>query len=662
MARAHIAGNGKILVGFDHQGQVRDFYYPYVGQSNHVSGASGNYVHRLGVFVDGQMSWFESDDWEITIDTEKFVAIGAFTAYSASLQLRVETQDIVHNETDVLLRSFTVYNLSKSDRECKLMVAQQFRINESRRGDTGMYDPRVRSIIHYKEDVAFLIHGRVGEESFSEYNIGLFGIEGKEGTFWDAVDGRLECNPVEHGSVDSIIALPLSLSAGNKAEAEYWVAVGGSVAAVHDIHNYVLEETPARLMKSTERYWQAWVEKDTTDTAALEAELKHLYYRSLVVMRMHTGNNGAIIASSDTDMLHHGRDTYSYVWPRDGAMIAHAFDVAGYGDTAKRFYSFITKRLERGGYLMHKYCSDGSLGSSWHPWIIEGQPEFPIQEDETALVVFMLHRHYQMSRDLEFIEANYNTFIEPAAEFMVEYIESRLGLPQNSFDLWEERYAISTFTACSVFGALSAAEQFAEMLGKEESARTYRAVTQRLRQSILERLFDKTRGYFVKGIRAYDNADDVIDTTLDSSSFYGPLLFGVVEADDARLKQMFSVIEERLLVSAKSSGYVRYEGDNYYKMQDAESPNPWVVTTMWMAQYLIARATSKKDLEHPLELLRWTCSHTSGADMLAEQMHPNTRTHLSTEPLIWSHAEYVLAVEAYLSKQSALQQVGDEAA
>jgi len=31
-------------------------------------------------------------------------------------------------------------------------------------------------------------------------------------------------------------------------------------------------------------------------------------------------------------------------------------------------------------------------------------------------------------------------------------------------------------------------------------------------------------------------------------------------------------------------------------------------------------------------------------------MHPDTREQLSTAPLVWSHAEYVLAVQAYLEK------------
>jgi len=367
-------------------------------------------------------------------------------------------------------------------------------------------------------------------------------------------------------------------------------------------------------------------------------------------MRVHADNRGGIIASSDTDMLHHGRDTYSYVWPRDAAIIAHAFDVAGYKDVAHRFFEFMTARLERGGYFMHKYCSDGTLGSSWHPWIIEGNPEFPIQEDETALVITMLYRHYEFDKDLEFIESLYNPFIEPAANFMVEFIEARYGLPQNSFDLWEEKFGISTYTASAVCAALVSAAQFAKLLGKDEAMRTYNAVAQRMREAILEHLFDAKEGYFIKRIRAYDQGEDVRDMTLDMSSFFGPLCFGVREADDERILRMFAVIESRLRVTGASEGYVRYEGDNYYTMQSAGSPNPWVVTTMWVAQYHIMAAKKPSDLKRAYEMLEWTASHATSGGVLAEQMHPQTRAHLSTAPLVWSHAEFVLTVHAYLDK------------
>jgi GH15 family glucan-1,4-alpha-glucosidase len=365
-------------------------------------------------------------------------------------------------------------------------------------------------------------------------------------------------------------------------------------------------------------------------------------------MRVHTDNRGGIIASSDTDMLHHGRDTYSYVWPRDAALIAHAFDVAGYHEVAERFFRFIATCQEPQGYMMHKYLTDGSLGSSWHPWMQHGAAKLPIQEDETATILVMLWRHYELIRDVEFIESLYNTFIEPAARFLSDYIEPTTGLPQASFDLWEEKYGTSTYTSASVHAALVAATKFASLLGKENDARTYDAIAARMHHAILTHLYDENAGMFVKHVYHTEDGELTYDRTIDASSFYGILLFGVLEVDDPRMVRSLKTISERLQVPGESRGFVRYEGDNYYTLQTAGTPNPWVITTLWIARHYIAAAKRQRDLKPAFDILEWTASHAAPGGTLAEQMNPHTREHLSTAPLVWSHAEYVLAINAYL--------------
>ncbi|HEY0964645.1 MAG TPA: hypothetical protein VGE31_02525, partial [Candidatus Paceibacterota bacterium] len=181
MARAVTIGNGNILVGFDHHGQVRDFYYPFVGEANHVSGASGNFVHRIGVFVDDKISWLDDYGWRISISSKDDSCVGQLFAENPELGIVLSSTDAVHNEQNIFLRHFTVHNLRKEARTIKLFLSQQFRISESRRGDTGFYDPRVGAIIHYKGNTTILVNARTGTEAFSEYNIGLFGIEGREG-------------------------------------------------------------------------------------------------------------------------------------------------------------------------------------------------------------------------------------------------------------------------------------------------------------------------------------------------------------------------------------------------------------------------------------------------------------------------------------------------
>ncbi len=650
MSRSVTIGNGKMLVGLDNKGQLRDLYYPHVGESNHVSGASGNFVHRVGVFVDGVLSWLDSDEWEVNIGANDKAAVGTMTAINKNKQVTLVSKDTVHNEQDVFLRNFTVTNDSTETREIKVFLSQQFRISESRRGDTAFYDPRVKAIIHYKGNTTFLVNAFINNNQFTEYNIGLFGIEGKEGTYMDAVDGILEKNPIEHGSVDSVVGLSAHLNGGESADIFYWIVVANTIPEVHTLDEYVIKETPERLIDSTEAYWEAWLEKEERDLTILPKALRTLFDRSLIIMRVHADEEGGIIASSDTDMLHHGRDTYSYVWPRDGAVIAEALDVSGYRDAARRFFTFMTRCIEPGGYLMHKYRTDGVLGSSWHPWMQNGKPHLPIQEDETAAIVFSLWKYYERNRDLEFIESLYNPFIEPAAKFMSEYVESLTGLPQASYDLWEEKYGTSTYTTASVYAALSAASRFAMILGKEDDSRTYQAIAERMKSAISSVLFDDSLGMFVKHVTHEEDGELTFDRTIDISSFYGVILYEVFDIDDPKIIKAAKSISQTLQVHASSMGYVRYQNDAYYRMQDADSPNPWVITTLWMAHYQIKKAVKLTDLKEPLKLLEWTCSHASPGGVLAEQMHPNTREHLSTSPLIWSHAEYVLVVDAYLNK------------
>ena len=52
-------GNGRLLVNFDDKYQIRDIYFPHVGQENHTEG----FPFRFGVWADGEFSWVFSDDW-----------------------------------------------------------------------------------------------------------------------------------------------------------------------------------------------------------------------------------------------------------------------------------------------------------------------------------------------------------------------------------------------------------------------------------------------------------------------------------------------------------------------------------------------------------------------------------------------------------------------
>jgi GH15 family glucan-1,4-alpha-glucosidase len=204
----------------------------------------------------------------------------------------------------------------------------------------------------------------------------------------------------------------------------YWIAAAKSLKEALEINNYVIEKEPYYLVETTQDYWNAWVHTKKFNFQGLSPEIISLFNKSLLMIRSHVDNRGAIIASSDSDMLKSGRDTYSYMWPRDGALTAYALDKAGYYYVTQRFYTFCRNVITDDGYFMHKYRSDESLGSSWHPWVHHGRFELPIQEDETALVLRSLWNYYDLSKNLEFVEDLYNPLIKKAADFLASTIRN----------------------------------------------------------------------------------------------------------------------------------------------------------------------------------------------------------------------------------------------
>ncbi len=648
MAKHITLGNGELLIGFDRFGRVQDLHFPYVGRENHVA---LHHIHHIGVWSEGMFYWFDHPSWDISIKCSEDDFAGEITAVNNALRVKLLFTDVVYNEKNILLREVEVYNLDEStnEREIKVFFGHQFQISESQRGDTAYFDPRCSAVIHYKGRRAFLANIRMGKTPLREYSIGLFDIEGKEGTFRDAEDGVLEKNPIEHSSVDSILGISLSIRGRSKKRFHYWLIAGKSIEEVQELNEYVLKQGPLHLIKTSTDYWNAWVNRQDFTFWGLDKRVVTLFKQSLFIIRAHADNRGAIIASGDSDMLNHGRDTYHYMWPRDGARSALALDMAGDGNVAQRFFSFCNRIVREEGYFMHKYLPDGSLGSSWHPWLRNGKIELPIQEDETALVLHSLWKHYELTRDVEYIESIYNTLIARSADFLVSYRYRDTYLPYPSYDLWEQYYGISTFTCGAVYGALCAASNFASLLGKHESADRYSKAALSIKRAIGKYLYNDERKMFYKMIRV-DNDRMEYDQTLDISSLFAMYAFNVFPVTDKRIKESMETLESELLQKSGSCGMPRFERDDYFRVGEDAPPNAWIVTTLWLAQCYIRKAKKEEDFEPVKKWLLWAAEHALPSGVFSEQLNPYDGSIIGATPLTWSHAEYVITVIEYLSK------------
>jgi oligosaccharide amylase len=645
MARALSLGNGQVLVNLDERGQLRDLYFPHVGLENQLGERN---IHRVGIYASGQLSWLSDPAWQVSLNYESNSFVSEIVATHDRLGVRLTFTDLVYNEKNIFIRKVAVKNLAAQNRPIKVFFAHQFEPHESRSAHTAYFDPHHHCLIHYRNRRSFLMNAKLEGADFDDYSTGVFGAEGKEGTHIDAEDGQLSHNPIEHGQADSALGLEAEYAPGAEKLLYYWLAVGHSVAEVLELNTYVAERGPGHLIATTRDYWRAWVSRQNWNFKGLSPEIVNLFNKSLFIIRAHADAEGGIIASSDAEILQKGKDTYNYIWPRDAAVAAIALARAGDTIVARRYFRFCNEVLGDGEYFMHKYSPDKSLGSSWHPWMRDGRPELPIQEDETALVLIALSQYYDITKDIEFIEEIYNTVIKRTADFMVLYRNESTGLPRPSYNLWEERFGVSTFTASAVCAALRAAARFATILGKVKSGQVYERAAGEVAAAILRELYDGERGVFYNQIE-YKSGEVIKDKTIDASSAYGVFAFGILPASDERLVRAFQATTATLTARG-AGGIARYEGDLYQRQSSSGAGNPWFVTTLWLAQYQIRLAKSEAELEPVKVALEWVRAHAGGTGILSEQLDQDNGQPLSVAPLVWSHAEFVTTVIQYLDK------------
>lgn len=635
MARPIVLGNGELHVGLNNFGVVHDLYYPYVGLENHAAGAGLR--HKIGVWIDGELSWTDDGEWTFNFRYPHTALIGHTLARNERLEILLEFDDFVDSDMSVFMRNIHVINLASTSREIRLFTYQALAIGDSRSNtDTAQYLPDSDAILHYRGRRAFVISGFQGDTPFDQHNIGLFGIEGREGSYKDAEDGELGKNSVEHGRVDSILRFTLQVDAASSARVHYWISAGMSTREALYIHKQVQESGLDARLHATAAWWKQWLLPAIKMSEQLPVDHQNGFVKSVMIIKSQLDKRGAVIASTDSSLLNYSRDSYAYSWPRDGAYTMWPLIRLGYYQEAYRFFEFCQRGLHPSGYLMHKYRADGALGSSWHPYIHDDIVAPPLQEDETALVVFVFVQFYQLSKDSSLIKDFYHSMIKPMADFLAEYVDDSTGLPKPSYDLWEEVFMTTTYTTAVVYGALQAVSELAETAGDRDSAVKWRSAADDIKQAAKRQLYNSERGVFYKGIIKKDGQLHK-DATLDTSSLFGAFMYGLFESDSPEFLSSLEEMRRTFSVSQDNPGLPRYENDSYRRTKPEVLGNWWSITTLWQAQYLL----DSDKVDEAMNILNWVTSHALSTGMFGEQINPVDNTLVSPAPLTWTHAEYV---------------------
>ncbi|MGE5397340.1 MAG: glycoside hydrolase family 15 protein [Chitinophagales bacterium] len=648
-----VLGNGTMMVNFDKDLNLRDLYWPYGGFENHGDGNRTNF----GVFCDDQFSWIFSSEWTKEFAYLEDTPITDITATNNQLGLEIRINDAIHWAEDFYLKTISIRNDRNYTREIKLMFYQDFSINGIEAGDSAVYDPRTGGVCHFKKGCYILVNGMNSQGELGEYSTGVKRYQGKEGTFRDAEDGTLACNPIADGPVDSAIGMRVRLEPGAQERVYYWLIVGHRFDDCRTINQRFLSRRPDDVMQDMIRHYRAWIKRTHSYLSNLTPEQAALFKTSLFTIKSQLDRKGAVVASPDADTFLVARDHYMYLWPRDGAMVAHALDLAGYPEESRRIYMFCSHATGDEGYFLQRYNTDGSPGCTWHPMILDGKEIPPIQEDETALVIWALGKHFKIYRDEDLICKVYENMVKPALEFMISYIDPDTGLIKPSWDLWEERRGVFAFTCGAVFGALEQGMEMAELMGDYILAEKCKLTSGLLKAAMANRLYLPGIGRFVRGLYEDHNGSWMPDLTLDAS-LYGIFGFGAFSSLDERVENTMAAVEDGLWVKTGVEGAARYTNDYYHRVSDdlGHVPgNPWILTTLWLADWYLTREPGKENLSRAAEIMDWAVNHTSPGGLLPEQVHPYTGEPISVCPLTWAHSTFIKVAMDYLkSIQSGL--------
>ncbi len=610
-----LTGNSRLLLTVNEDGDWNELFYPYPGQFQQLR------EMRLGLFdvPHTRFTWLRRGNG-YAIRQAPFgpghLPESEWTGYG----IRLSVRDHVHPNHDLVARVFRVR--ADPARPIRLFAYHAFQIAESMYQDTAYVDAAVPSLVHYKRGYFFEFFA---DPDFTRAVCGEHTLKGLKGTYVDAEDGRLEGRPVAHGAADSVMQWDIEPKAGEETEIRLFMAAGRSLPGVHQVREYVRTGGSARFVREAEAFWDTWAQRRLPHPPkGLSDKARELYRSSVLVLRHSTGTNGAIVASPDTRSLVAAGDTYNYCWWRDGGYVAKAMDEAGLFENADRFLDFARTCQNPDGSFFHRHFPDGAIGSTWHT------PPF-LQVDQTATVIAAVWHHFKRGGDPDIL-LDLWPLVKGAATFLASFRDPETGLPAPSYDLWEERLAIHTYSTAAVIHALERAARIAHEIGKDPVP--WRTASQEIHEAALKHLWHAEAKRFVRSISPRDER-------IDASVLFA-LKLGLLPWNDPWARMVVDGIEKRLW-AAPMGGLARYEGDVYYGQE-----NPWIVCTLWLAEARLLLG----ERDRCRELLEWVAGHATPTRLLPEQIDRVTGEPKSATPLTWSHSTFVDVVHKYAEAET----------
>ncbi len=638
-----VVGNGSMLGCITESGELIRLYWPEIDYPQHLEKMlTGFYDTR----VSNSTIWFSEGDHEFHQRYLEDTNILETTAIFSKLPLQVSQIDFCLPDEDVLVRHYVIKNLGSSDISIGIGVASHVISSQQDMGNT-LFDFQLDALVHYRHDGYWAIGSSREVREFQTGNNPF-------GAVWA---GKLVGVDETGMSPDGAISWDLGiLPPESKTAFTLYMAFAPTLTQVKALTERMKASKFDELLAYTRNYWHDYL-RSCKGVKSGNDKADRVYRRSLLMFGlMADKNTGGLLASPEIDEGFTQCGRYAFCWGRDAAFITQALDEAGlYQDTA-RFYDWAVRVQDTEGFWHQRYHMNGNLAPSWG-----------IQIDETGSVLFGMLKHYHATKDRLFLDRMWPAVVR-AADFLKGFIDSDTGLPQPSFDLWEERKGEHTYSTAAVIAGLNAAAEIGRQIGaSKEIIEKWHQAAQQMQQAMLKELVDHETGTFLRSIRTKLNpwgsepSNQTVQIRVNPKGFFwevslfdrkmdisllGPFIpFGILKADDPVIRNTASRLEKQLACEGVG-GLKRYEDDNY------AGGNPWIIATLWMAMLHLETG----DLQKAAEYLQWSIKCSTHLDLLPEQVDRQDGKPCWVVPLTWSHAMFVLTLQSFLAKGGDLRE------
>ena len=643
-----IIGNKNMLATFTSKGEIQRIYFPNKENRQYI-----NFFHT-GVKVNNSDLIYLHDDinnvYRQYYDTDTNILNTEVT--NTYFNLTIVQTDCILIKENVLLKRYVFLNESKIDLDLEFYIHSELLSDENNHVGCKIIDYGMMQYAH-DFNVSTFAKG---------YNINRHQINGSKENI---KRGEIYDKDYIGMSKDSSISYKIgTIKPNDKKVLEICVLIdeNKNVSELEDEIDRVRRIDFNKEYSNTKSYWRKYVKNHNglnlkEPQNEYDEKIFDIYKRSILLFPLLTNHEtGGIIASAEIDEYFTKCGRYGYCWPRDAVFVTRAMDILKMQKETEKFYkNFCQKTQSKNGMWEQRFYTDGKLAPCWG-----------YQIDETASVVYGVYEHYKVSKSDKFLKDNLK-MCEKAIEFLKKYTKDWLDLEDIekdvvkeeiekerkngkhkyhiSYDLWEMCEGIHLYSLSSIYSAFEAMKQIYNILGKNISGfdnnrlkeekinkneKELEYLQLEIKKYIQKNMYDETSNSYLRNTE---------DKKMDISMLGMVVPFNMFSARDKKVKNTIEKIN--LSLRTYTGGYQRFENDHYM------NGNPWPIANLWMTLYYLEIGEKEKAKETFDFVIKTSGRH----EFLGEQVDNNTLKPNWVIGLGWSHAMFVIVLEALMNNK-----------